>query len=257
MKCTFCLIVLAVASICSSQTQKRPNLSKFSSDQLKSCYSDKTVCGTDDVYAISDELARRLPALTTEQLVACFADWKICGVENDLGTGFAVSAEIARRGNPHELLVRYWSESDGNIRYGIVQVAYHSKTSETADFMQKVLAAGRGDEDALYWSADYLAKRCDLAGLKWLSERQGRPEGCLVWTHSVALFGKCHFRPAIPYIIDNSIHDACLNIDDEGFKDLRQFFPDSPRQFKSVEEMQNYYCARARKEGFRVQCPAD
>jgi hypothetical protein len=57
-----------------------PDLKRFSSSQLRACFDDKTICGADDVYEVSDELIRRLPTLRTDQLVACFDNWKICGM---------------------------------------------------------------------------------------------------------------------------------------------------------------------------------
>lgn len=260
MKRALCVMLLAAAAaICPSQTPKTSawsNLRKFSSDELRACYNDKSICGTDNVDAISNELTRRLPELSTEQLVACFADWKVCGVGDDLESGFAVSAEVARRGNPDALFDRYWTEPDSGIRYGIVQVARHFKSQRAVAFMQKVLAAGQGDDDALYWPSSYLAKRCDPDALKWLSMRKGRPEGCIVFTGTVRAFGKCQYRPAIPYLIENSLDDACLNIVDDAEYSLEKLYPDHPAKFDSLEAEQKYYCSRARKEGFKVDCGA-
>ncbi len=173
MKRAFSLLVLiAAVSICPSQPKTPsawPDLRKYSSDQLKACYNDKSICGTDNVDAITDERERRLPEFSTEELVNCSSDWKVCGVGNDLSTGWVVSEEVSRRSNAHRLLVRYWSEPDDNVRYGILHVAYHLKSPEATAFMKRVLSVGRGDDDDLYWPADYLAKRCDSGALKWLS----------------------------------------------------------------------------------------
>ncbi len=260
MKAPQWLFLMSIAALLchgqSNQAAKWPDLRKFSSDQLKACFNDKTICGTDNIDAITDELVRRLPALPTEELVSCFADWKICGAGNDLETGWAVSAEVARRGDPQKLLIRYWTEQDEDIRDGIIHVAYHYNTPEVADFMKKVLAAGKGDEDTLYWPADYLAKGCDSAALKWLSSRHGRPEGCILWAPTVARFGKCRYRPAIPYLVENSLDDACLNIVDAAEEDLRAMYPHSPKDFSSIEAMRKYYCGRALQEGLKVNCSA-
>lgn len=253
-------LMIAFAAICFSQSEKStawPDLRRFSSDELKACYNDKTICGTNNIYAISDELKRRLPDLSTERLIACFADWKVCGVGDDLESGFAVSAEVARRGNPDALLDRYWTEPNPDVRYSIVQVAYHSKSKRAIAFMQKVLAAKNGDEDALYWPASYLAKRCDPDGLKWLGTRIGRPEGCIIFAPTVRYFGKCRYRPAIPYLIENFLDDACLNIVDAAANDLSKLYPDSPKSFDSLKEVQKYYCGRAQQEGFKVDCRAE
>lgn len=252
-----CVVLISLAVACHAQASKNsvaPDLSRFSSNQLKACFDDKSICGTGDVYAISDELQKRLPRLSTATLVACFADWRICGVGNDLATGWAVSDEVARRGDPNELLIRYWTEPDEDVRYGIVHVAFHFNTPEVTAFMKKVLAAGNRGEDALYWPADYLAKKCDPDGLKWLSTRNDRPEGCIVFTGAVKVFGKCHYRPGIPYLVNNSLQDASLNIVDDAEESLEKLYPDHPAKFDTLEAVQRYYCGRALKEGYRVDC---
>lgn len=260
MKQAVCLLALLAATFpcrsLSKNSSAGPDLHRFSSDQLKACYKDKSVCGTDNVYEISDELQRRLPKLSTATLVACFDEWKICGVGNDLETGWAVSSEVARRGNPDKLLVRYWTESHEGIRDGIIHVAYRYNTPEVAAFMKKVLAAGKGDEDTLYWPADYLAKRCDSDALRWLSSRHGRPEGCLLWAPTVARFGKCLYRPAIPYLVENSLDDACLNIVGAAVDDLHAMYPHSPKSFDGIGNMRKYFCDRAKQEDLKVDCDA-
>ena len=55
MKITLCIFLLLItASNLHGKSSKGPaaqQLSKFSSDQLKACFADKTICGTDDIYA--------------------------------------------------------------------------------------------------------------------------------------------------------------------------------------------------------------
>jgi hypothetical protein len=248
------LLIAAIANGQSSQTPAKPDLSKLSSDQLKACYEDKKLYGADEQWEISEELANRLPAFSTRQLLSCFANWKICGVSEDSASGWPISDELARRGKPHELLLLYWTEPNRLIRSGIVHVAYHLKNPDVTAFMQEVLAGGKGEDEELYWSANYLAKRCDPNGLKWLSSRPQRSQGCLQFATTVPLFGKCLYRPAIPYLTNYSLHDACLNIVDAAEIDLRGMYPHSPKEFGGIEDMQKYYCARARKEGFQVRC---
>jgi len=258
MKTALCILLLLLsASLAHSKPNKaapKLDLTKFTSEQLKACLDGSDVCGTHDIYAITAELVSRLPQMKTEQLVSCFANWRICGTGEDQASGWPISDEIARRGNPHALLVRYWSEPNREIREGIVDVAYHFKSHEVVDFMREVLAEGKDEEAELYWPANYLAKLCDPAGLKWLSTRKGRSQSCLQFQTTVPLFGKCDYRPAIPYIVENSIRDACLDIDDAGVKDLQHFFAYSRKSFDSMEDMQDYFCARARQEGFKVTC---
>jgi len=179
MKRQLQLILFALATTFAlgqpNNDQPKPDLRKLSSEKLTACHEDSKVCGQSDIYSITNELIRRLPKLPTDQLVSCFANWRICGTGESRASGWPISDELARRGDPHQLLVRYWKEPDPIIRLGIVDVAYHFKTPEVADFMRRVLAEGKGDESDLYWPANFLAKQCDAAGLAWLSSRVGPP----------------------------------------------------------------------------------
>jgi hypothetical protein len=243
---------------CCAQTRPTapPDLDKFTSDQLRSCFQNSSICGTDDVYAISDELVSRLPAFTTEQLLRCFADWEICGAIDSSATGSPIAEEIARRGDPHPLLATYRTEQNRNVRAGLVEIANHFHTPEISEFMEQVLAEHKVDSDVLFLAADYLADQCNPLGLRWLSSRKGRDLACIQFAGTVKVFGKCHYRPAIPYLVTYSLKDACLNIVDDAGESLEALYPDHPAKFDSPEAEQKYYCTRARKEGYRVSCSA-
>lgn len=252
----FVLLILTAAP-CKGQSHEKlnkPDLSKFSTDQLKACFDDAKVCGSDVVWDISDELARRLPKLTTGQLVACFDDWKICGVGEDRASGWPISDELARRGNPNELLARYWNEPKWTIRDGIEHVAYHFDNPEVTSFMRRVLAERVEDGEDDYWPVNYLAKKGYSPALKELSTGRYRNQGCLQYETSVALFGKSKFRAAIPYLVETALFDACLNIVDAAENSLHALYPNSPKHFGRLEDMQRYFCGRALKEGFNVRC---
>jgi hypothetical protein len=245
--------------ICKAQSNKKATesaLSRFSSDELKACFDDAKICGTEDIYSITDELVRRLPELPSEQLVACFDDWKICGTGEDQTNGWPISDELARRGNPHELLVRYWNEPKWTIRGGIEHVAYHFHTPEVASFMKRVLSERVEDGEDLYWPVNYLAKRGDSAALKELSTGRYRGQGCMQYETSVRLFGKWRYRPAIPYLVETAMYDACLNIVDAAEESLFAMYPDSPGNLKTLEAMQHYFCGRAQVDGLQVNCEA-
>jgi len=258
MKSTLCILPLILAAIlCNGQSAKNtadPDLSKFSSEQLKACFKDSKVCGSTNIYDISGELVSRLPTLPTEQLVACFDNWRICGIGEGQASGWPISDELIRRGNPHELLVRYWKEPNWLIRNGIEHVAYHFDTPEVTAFMQRVLIERKEDGEDFYWPANYLAKKCDPLGLKELSTGRHRNQGCMQYQSTVQLFGKCNYRPAIPYLVDSALYDFCGNITDEAIDDLRTLFPQSPDDFDKLEDAQKYYCRRAKHEGFKVNC---
>src|SRR5262249_13140069 len=78
-----------------------------------------------------------LSGFSQEQLVACFDRYEICGAADSRATGWQISDELAKRGDPHELLVRYWHERNWLIRDGIEHVAYHFDTPEITAFMKR------------------------------------------------------------------------------------------------------------------------
>ena len=120
--------------------------------------------------------------------------------------------------------------------------------------MRRILSekANHTDED-LYWPANYLAKKGDLDGLKELSTGKYE-ESCLQYATSMELFGRWQYRPGIPYLVDRALHFACLNIVISAEHSLQELYPDAPKDFEHLSEMQHYYCARARKDGFGVKC---
>jgi hypothetical protein len=255
-----CSYLFAISVIlCSAQPQKTPatpatDFRRFTRTQLQDCYNDKTLCGASSEWDITQELIDRLPRFSTNTLVACFANWKICGAMDSSATGWPLSDEIAKRGNPRALLERYWTEQNSATRTGIIHVAYHFRSPQIAAFMRRVLTENKAEAEELYWPAFYLAKRCDPDGLRWLSSRNGRDLGCIQFTGTVKVFGKCNYRPAIPYLVENSMHDACLNIVGDAEESLEMLYPNHPKHFLSLTTEQNYYCSRAIKEGFKVIC---
>ncbi len=248
---------LLVASSLWAQTSGRSgpsDLSTLTSDELTACYTAPKACGVDGVWEISNEFARRLPSISSDRLVACFDDWKICGIEEDRTTGWPISDELARRGQMHDLLVLYWKDHRRAIHSGIEHVAYHFDTPEVTEFMRRVLAERVNDGEALYWPVNYLAKKCDASALKELSTGRYRNEGSLQYQASVELFGKCKYRPAIPYLVDFALDDVSLNIVGAADDSLRALYPDAPKNFGSPEMARDFYCRRAHQEGTKVSC---
>jgi hypothetical protein len=242
---------------CAQAQSDSHKLRRLSSEQLTQCYTDANVCGTTDANAISEELSRRLPEMSTETLLACFADWHICGTHEGETAGLPISDEIARRGNPAPLMDRYWQEKNAAIRAGIEHVAYHFDTPQMKAFLREVFAKRLDDGEDMYFPENYLAKRCDPDALKLLSSGHSRDQGCVQFESTVQVFGKCKYRPAIPYLVDSALSDLCGNIVKSAAEDLRGFYPKGPQSFDSPEEAQAYYCKAAKSEGFAVTCTAD
>ena len=197
-----------------------------------------------------------LTRFSDDQLVACFDKHDICGAWEDSASGWQISDELARRGDPHQLLVRYWKEPKWAIRDGIEHVAYHFDNAEVTSFMQKVMVKQIKSGEKGYWPINYLAKKCDVTALKELSSGRYRGEGSLQYETSVELFGKCGFQPAIPYLVDTAVYDASLNIVIAADHSLHALYPDGPKDFDKLDEMQRYFCRRAKQDGFKVRCKA-
>lgn len=255
------LVLLACGMLCEMSRAEGPDsrpLKRFSSAQLTKCYTDSAVCGTTDANVISKELSRRIPEMTTDQLIACFADWHICGAREGDIEGLPISDEIARRGNPVPLMVSYWKQTNPAIRAGIEHVAYHFDIPQALAFMQEVLAKRMDDGEDLYFPADYMARRrCDAEALKLLSTGKSRSQGCVQFEATIRTFGRCKYRPAIPYLVDSALSDLCGNIAQAAVKDLREFYPDGPQSFDSPEDAQAFYCKAATKEGLAVSCKVE
>jgi hypothetical protein len=257
MKSRLLLLLFIVTSLLTAQYPKnssKPDLSKFTSAQLTSCFDDHKVCGSSDDIEIASELAERLSTFSTGQLLSCFANWKICGTADGQATGWPISDELARRGAPRDLLVRYWKEPNGLIRNGVEHVAYHFDTPEATAFMQRVLIERKEDGEDFYWPANYLAKKCDPLGLKELSAGRHRNQGSLQYQTTLVLFGKCKYRPAIPYLAGEALYDFSGNIIAAAEESLDALYPDHPKNLNTLEEIQKYYCGRAKQEGFKVNC---
>jgi hypothetical protein len=123
--------------------------------------------------------------------------------------------------------------------------------------MRRILSERVEDGEDMYWPVNYLAKIGNSAAMKELSTGRYRNQGCIQSQTSVALFGKWRYRPAIPYLVEIAIYDACGNIIDAAEESLHAMYPDSPKHFANLEDMQHYFCGRAKIEGFQVNCKAN
>lgn len=248
------LVVMLSTVVHGSAQADARKLRKMTDEQLTRCYTDASVCGTNDEGLISRELSRRLPMMSTEELMSCFVEWHVCGMKETEATGTPISDELARRGNPNTLMDSYRYEQSPARRSGIEHVAYHFDTPQVLAFMREVFTRKLDDGEGLYYPANYLAKRCDSEALKLLSTGQARGQGCLQFQSTVETFGRCKYRPAIPYLVSSALMDMCGNIADAAVNDLRMLYPGSPQTFDSPEAAQAFYCRAAKKEGFAVTC---
>lgn len=253
-------ILLALPALAAGQTRPQSDLTHFTQPQLIACYDNLKLCGAHDIYAIEDELEHRRPTLPTSELVRCFSDWHICGVGEGPASGWPISDELRRRGHLTQLLARYGSTTNPDIRDGLEHLAYNSRSPAARSFLNRVFAERLDDGEHLYWPAMYLAKQCDRAALHYLDpgpNSQSIADNFSVsstqFAETASLFGKCKYRPSIPYLIKIGLNAASLNLVDAADQSLRRFYPNSPH-FDSLEAEQKYFCNRANHDSFDVDC---
>jgi hypothetical protein len=193
-----------------------------------------------------------LKKFSTEKLLSCFDDWRVCE-ESD----WNIADELLKRNVVHELLGLYWNESRFMARNGIEKVAYQANSAEVTDFMRRIVVERVDDGEDDYFPVNYMAKKCYPRALKELTTGKYRNQGSMQYETSVELFGKCNYRPAIPYLVGTAIHDFSFNIIEAADHSLHKLYPDSPKDFEELAVMQKYYCDRAHQEGFKVKCDYD
>jgi hypothetical protein len=186
-----------------------------------------------------------LANLSPAELLQCFSELNKCGAASN----WELADVLGKSSNKAFLFSEFQRSRDQQQQLGIIYALYRIDDPEVDAFFRKLVAGRFDDGEDLYYPLNYLAKRCDSAALGVLSGRgkgdyKGYP-GCLQWTTTVELFGKCKYSPAIPYLI-RSINAACMNIGIAAVDDLRAMFPGSP-DFKnySPEEIQHYFRSRA------------
>jgi hypothetical protein len=193
-----------------------------------------------------------LKKLPTERLLSCFDDWKVCE-ESD----WNIADELLKRGIVHDLLGIYWRDSRFMVRNGIEKVAYQVDSAEVVDFMRRIVVEKVDDGEDDYFPVNYMAKKCYPQALAELSTGKYRNQGSMQYESSVELFGRCKYRPAIPYLVGTALHDFSFNIIEAADHSLHKLYPDSPKDFDDLATMQRYYCDRAHKERFKVKCEYD
>ena len=184
-----------------------------------------------------------LKGKTREQLIACFSVQDLCGADGE----WDIADSLSKASNKAFLFSQFQARGDMEQKSGIIHALYHIDDPEVAAFFQKLVEEHYRDGEELYYPLNYLAKQCDQNALRVLSGNgKGGYKGvpaCMQWATTVELFGKCQYKPAVPYLID-SLNAACLNIGGAADDSLRAIFPGSPT-FDSPMKEQAYFRHRA------------
>jgi hypothetical protein len=150
------------------------------------------------------------------------------------------------------LLSEFQRRKDEDQQLGIIYSLYRVNDPDIATFFKRLVGDGYDDGEDLYYPLNYLAKRCDPDAL-WVLSGNGKGgytgyPGCLQWGKTVELFGKCKYRPAIPYLIA-SVQAACMNIGIAAVEELQMMYPGTPDlKDYSLAEIEKYFRRRAASE---------
>src|SRR5215469_4428590 len=193
---------------------------------------------------------------TPKQLLRCLTKvTNTCGAEDP----WEIAEALGNQRNKRFLLSEFWKTRNEERRLGIIYSLYYINSPDVATFFRRLVRRGFDDGEELYYPLNYLAKLCDPGALNILSGGgkggyEGYP-GCLQWSVTMTLFGKCKYREAIPFLID-SLSAACMNIGDAADESLHQLFPDAPH-FNSAEKAQSYYRRKGAREMVQSQGTKD
>jgi len=168
-----------------------------------------------------------LSAMSTASLLACASS----GTCDD--TDWDVADELRQRLSADRLIALYPTQSV-QAKAIIVDALYTVKGAKVEEFMRRVafsdLHAGQTGEDNHYYPLQYLAKLCDTQALKELNRvenyQNSYPVSCMQWQYTLATFGKCGYKPAVPLLAAN-LDDACVNNITAAEGSLRKLMPKS------------------------------
>lgn len=259
LTCNTALLLLLAAPLVARAQSNTNSLHSYSQQQLIACMDKPSDCHARDFYEVESELDARLPNVQTDELVRCYSDWHICGDSEP----WTISDILRKRGQTTAVIRQYGSTTDPSIRDGLETLAYHSSSPVAAEYMRTSFTQRLDDGEHLYWPAMYLAKHCDTDALRYLDpgpNSQSIADNFSVssaqFAETAELFGRCRYRPSIPYLVTIAMHAASLNLVDGADKSLRRFYPHSPKS-NSLEAEQRYFCERANRDGFHLNCSED
>jgi hypothetical protein len=192
-----------------------------------------------------------LSQFSRDTLLSCFSKFAPCETDS-----WSLAEELKSRGDTAALFERYWRTKDQAIRAGIEKVAYREDSPAARTFLRQVVTRQMDDGEGLYYPLNNIAKHCEETGLRALATGRYRDQGSSQYETSLRLFGRCTYRPAIPYLVDTALFDASLNVIDGAEDSLRKLYPQAPTNFPDLASMRRYFCAQAKAERIRVSCTA-
>jgi hypothetical protein len=190
-----------------------------------------------------------LKKFSTTRLLDCLYFKAQCS-----GRDYDWEFELARRRPINTLIHRFNNapfNGDGGLFRDSVQRTLYLISEDGDDpridhLMRRELDDGTWDGE--YYTALYLAKKGVPRALSILKDNCWKYSiSSAEWAVALSEFGRQHYRPAIPCLIE-SAHAASLNAADAAYQSLLLFYPDAPRNLPSPEAAQEYFRKRYLRE---------
>jgi len=151
-----------------------------------------------------------------------------------------------------ELLEKFESPVDNCQHRHVAEALYAIEDPRILASFRKHLSNRLTWED--YLCLNYVAKTGDKDAMKILNDNYFKyPTSSLQWSYTVRLFGKFHYEPAIPNLIE-SLGAASLNLVDAAIDSLEQLCPGPHPEFSSIDEARKYFQGRYNER--RRQAPS-
>lgn len=165
--------------------------------------------------------------MSTAELLQCAAS----GTCNE--SDWDVASQLRDRLSVHRILAMYRQQTP-RVKTIFIYALYTARGPQVESLMREAafsnLQPGPTGEDNRYCPLQYLAKLCDKRALKELNRednfKEGYPVGCMQWQSTLAAFGKCGYKPAVPHLAE-SLNSACVDNTVAADKSLRKLMPKS------------------------------
>jgi hypothetical protein len=167
-------------------------------------------------------------------------------------TDITVQDELIRRKPVAQLLEKFENPVDDCQQRYVAEALYAIEDPRILACFRKRVSTDVTWVD--YLCVNYVAKTGDTRALKILNDNYRKyPTSSVQWSCTVELFGRFHYEPAIPNLIE-SLGAASLNLVDAAQGSLEQLFPGPHPEFKTIHEAETYF--QRKYNDLRQQAPA-
>jgi hypothetical protein len=196
----------------------------------------------------------RIRTYTSEELIGFLT---LDAVEHHYPRGaveadIAVQNELIRRKPVAQLLEKFENPVDDCQHRYVAEALYAIEDPRILASFRKRVSTDVTWVD--YLCVNYVAKTGDTHALKILNDNYFKyPTSSVQWSYTVELFGKFHYEPAIPNLIE-SLGAAVMNLGQAALESLEQLFPGPHPEFNTIDEAEKYF--QRKYNDLRQQAPA-